>query len=1235
MKKFIAIISAVIICIGNASFPVAAYEFDDSSILAIDAFDQQDESLEQWFMWLPMDVYGKRTYHDMLEDNFASTLHELLIPFDTGRIDGKERTALLNQYGFSELYNIYRLDEMQQTFNAAYNTNIDIASLDGLKMDGSHELIKIVDGYVFVQLSPHGTMANPNPSGGNRLGADSEYWRWYYADDWNPSDTIYTIVSNKNVAGYDIRTIDYIGYEPPSDAMLDSYGTTGEKTYDQTEKLRLFLNNDFENTPLKIQAADYETIEGDVKYQSSMQKINFYSFIDIDDDGKYELIISSTPETDNTYAPGCISVWDCDNDGNIICALAKMGHRARGSYKYHIISSDNQILLLEEENENNSAAYVNRMNLYRYNPNKYCFETETKVYYQTSHDLSFNPDEVFTINGVSQSRDDVKNYIDKIENNSTYLFSLFGENEELIQNNNDSVSVIINGDYINFDQPPMIVDGRTLVPMRKIFEIIGATISWDGTAQTVTSEYKGIIVKLTIGERKIYINNSAKKIDVPAQLINDTTYVPVRVIAEAFNCDVEWDGDAKTVLIDYKNQDLSELADEQTYNSEIIKRIKTEPINIFFYDYNNDGDKEAFVFYKKNGKNGIYCDFFSGDDYQRKSIFENKSFGELSFEVCQEDGLTVVEMTSDRKYAKLSYGFYVEDNEPQFVTVDGTTNSELNTNDTFNLDSPIYEYPEDDDRELNVKTEKLRYSTPKIDGFYWSLYLMEIKPEYLTTFRNGEDMYEKLITRKTDDKIQLLYSPDGKLYVNYKHYDSKNNRVELTYTKLKTDSNKLSISTSGKGNYRRGPILWPILFRLYAEESDPAREYECDTSDYFDDNSEWFENQPELNADLKIYFNGKLLELTKEIQTKNERTMYPLRECLELMGATVTWNGEKQEAEAKLGKNTLVFKIGSNKYWVNGEEKQMDVNAYVDDVTNSTYIPIRYAAEALGYTVNWIPGRVYNIISIGDNNIDDAIELKDKTETIKNASTAARTGKALYTYLEEKDFAGELERMNKASLNSMKAITDCDRAAKFNDCILDVADILVDGIITIGKTASGDIESGVDYINSSIIGMASKEFTNIVSPESTDELVRGMCNSAFDQNMKLTTELARYHYTLGKNMTDAQYAEYIKMYVKFMINNRTLKMGIEYFAEDLSNDFTTNLGKVLGTCILTQAKGLIKDAAGIGNNVNTIKDAFIYSSVEDFTGAMFKDFADAMSPALKSYKSDMDKMNKRYAEYLS
>ena len=119
----------------------------------------------------------------------------------------------------------------------------------------------------------------------------------------------------------------------------------------------------------------------------------------------------------------------------------------------------------------------------------------------------------------------------------------------LRDNSNTAITVTINDNPIDFDQTPIIIDDRTLVPLRAIFEALGATVEWDGDTQTVTSEYNGIKIKLTIGDDKIYINGKENEIDASAQLIDGTTYVPIRAVAEAFNADVSWDGESKTVII--------------------------------------------------------------------------------------------------------------------------------------------------------------------------------------------------------------------------------------------------------------------------------------------------------------------------------------------------------------------------------------------------------------------------------------------------------------------------------------------------------------------------------------------------------------------------------------------------------------------------------------------------------------------------------------------------------------
>lgn len=121
--------------------------------------------------------------------------------------------------------------------------------------------------------------------------------------------------------------------------------------------------------------------------------------------------------------------------------------------------------------------------------------------------------------------------------------------EDMTASSSPEISVYIDGHYVKFDQAPVIVDGRTLVPLRAIFEALGANISWDGTSRTVTSERWGVVMKMTVGSNVFYLDDKVIELDVPAQIINDRTLVPVRAIAESLNCDVTWDAFTRSVII--------------------------------------------------------------------------------------------------------------------------------------------------------------------------------------------------------------------------------------------------------------------------------------------------------------------------------------------------------------------------------------------------------------------------------------------------------------------------------------------------------------------------------------------------------------------------------------------------------------------------------------------------------------------------------------------------------------
>lgn len=117
----------------------------------------------------------------------------------------------------------------------------------------------------------------------------------------------------------------------------------------------------------------------------------------------------------------------------------------------------------------------------------------------------------------------------------------------------DTIKVLVNNNQVKFAElDPFIENERTLVPMREIFEALGAEVAWDGETKTIVSydPVSDVSITMQIGADQMFVGEKAVTLDVPAKIEGSSTVVPIRAIAEGMNSDVKWDNDTRTVTVE-------------------------------------------------------------------------------------------------------------------------------------------------------------------------------------------------------------------------------------------------------------------------------------------------------------------------------------------------------------------------------------------------------------------------------------------------------------------------------------------------------------------------------------------------------------------------------------------------------------------------------------------------------------------------------------------------------------
>src|SRR5665648_553905 len=165
------------------------------------------------------------------------------------------------------------------------------------------------------------------------------------------------------------------------------------------------------------------------------------------------------------------------------------------------------------------------------------------------------------------------------------------------------IRVILGGKQIAFDVDPQIVQSRTLVPMRTMFETFGLTVNWDETTKTAQGISSDSAISLTIGSNKALFNGQELIMGVPASIIQGRTMIPLRFFSENMGYKVVWVQASNLILIsksdiiEWRYDGFEELAPYKEFESKYINGLKLEErrysgINyeVIIYDlYSKDG----------------------------------------------------------------------------------------------------------------------------------------------------------------------------------------------------------------------------------------------------------------------------------------------------------------------------------------------------------------------------------------------------------------------------------------------------------------------------------------------------------------------------------------------------------------------------------------------------------------------------------------------------------------------
>ena len=125
-------------------------------------------------------------------------------------------------------------------------------------------------------------------------------------------------------------------------------------------------------------------------------------------------------------------------------------------------------------------------------------------------------------------------------------------------NSQTAPRLVLNGQPFRTQVEPITQNGRVLVPLREIFEGLGARVNYNDVNRTITARRRGTVIRMELGSRRAEINGERVRLDVPATVVDGSTMVPLRFVSEALGAVVNYNPNRGVIRINDRNSDLND-----------------------------------------------------------------------------------------------------------------------------------------------------------------------------------------------------------------------------------------------------------------------------------------------------------------------------------------------------------------------------------------------------------------------------------------------------------------------------------------------------------------------------------------------------------------------------------------------------------------------------------------------------------------------------------------------------